>query len=289
MSYRSLEEAVAIGVGTERQFLCHVHDDNNASASVNVIKGLWVCYGCGAGGRVDVDNVEINPEWLVRNLKRLEETLASGGPKTYSEAWLSLFTAGGPGDYWLSRFTPEACAHFDLGMMPDGTAAVYPLRDQRGVIMGVVERNLTEEGAKYKYPFGIDTTDYLFNYHQCTGDEIVLTEGATDTIAAWEAGYEAMAVYGSRLSAAQELLLRRYAPKKLLLAFDQDAAGQRASHAVQLAFPEVEVVALTWPATGRGGEKQDLASMPISTRKYALSGRLAQTGRVRILSSHEDQ
>lgn len=289
MAYSSLEEAVSSGHGTERQFLCHVHEDSNASASVNVVKGLWVCYGCGAGGRIDTDAIEINPDWLSRDLRRLEETLATGGPKTYSEEWLRLFTAAGPGDYWLSRFTPEACEHFNLGMLPDGSAAVYPLRDQNGMIRGVVERNLSQEGPKYKYPFGTDTTDFLFNYHRCSGDEIVLVEGATDAIAAWEAGYEAMAIYGSRLSAAQQALLRRYAPKRLLLAFDQDEAGQRAVHAVQLAFPEVEVVPVVWPATTRDGVKQDLASMPIPTRKYALSGRLAQTGRVRILSSHGDQ
>lgn len=289
MAYDSLEEAIATGHGTERQFLCHVHEDTNASASVNVVKGLWVCYGCGAGGRVDTDRIEINPEWLVKNLRRLEESLAAGGPKTYSERWLGLFTAAGPGDYWLSRFTPEACKHFDLGMMPDGSAATYPLRDHAGRILGVVQRNLSEEGPKYRYPFGIDTTDFLYNYHACEGDEIVLVEGATDAIAAWEAGYEAMAIYGSRLSAKQAALLRRYAPRKMILAFDQDEAGQRAVHAVQLAFPEVEVVPAVWPATTHDGTKQDLASMPVPTRKYALSGRLAQRARVRIVSSHGDR
>lgn len=285
MAHVSLEDALAFGHGNERQFSCPVHEDTNPSASVNVIKGLWICYGCGAKGKVDVDSIEIPPEALARQLRKLSEALEASGPRTYSESWLKVFTANGPGDYWLSRFTPEACAKFDLGMMPDGSAATYPLRDSSGVILGVVERNLSEDGPKYKYPFGVDMTDYLFNYHACEGDEIVLTEGATDTIAAWEAGYEAMAIYGARLTVAQRGLLARYAPRKLILGFDQDEAGRRAAAGVQQAFPEVEVIAPTWPATAQG-VKQDLASMPVATRKAVLSGRLDRVRRVRIVSSH---
>lgn len=33
-----------------RKVLCPVHDDRNASASVNTSTGLWTCFTCGAGG-----------------------------------------------------------------------------------------------------------------------------------------------------------------------------------------------------------------------------------------------
>ena len=48
----TLEEAIALGQGIERPFQCEVHDDTNASASVNVLKGVWYCHACGASGAV---------------------------------------------------------------------------------------------------------------------------------------------------------------------------------------------------------------------------------------------
>ena len=42
-SYRSLREALDSGRGIERPFNCPVHPDAHASASVNVLKGVWHC------------------------------------------------------------------------------------------------------------------------------------------------------------------------------------------------------------------------------------------------------
>lgn len=39
----TLDEALSVGRGTERSFNCPSHEDANASASVNVAKGVWYC------------------------------------------------------------------------------------------------------------------------------------------------------------------------------------------------------------------------------------------------------
>jgi DNA primase len=53
VSYGSLEEAILYGYEFERQYVCHAHNDHNASASVNAVSGWFFCYACGHRGRID--------------------------------------------------------------------------------------------------------------------------------------------------------------------------------------------------------------------------------------------
>lgn len=270
MSYRTIEEALTVGTGTERSFVCHVHADTNPSASVNALTGLWVCYTCGAGGKIDLDRIDIDPEVVTRELRKYTH-LVENETRYYAENWLSLYDSNGPGDYWLSRFSLETCQRFRLGHDLDGEWATYPLRDNQGRVLGLVRRNLTEEGPKYKYPHGLDISNYLFNYHACSSEILVLTEGATDAIASVESSYDALAVYGSRMPAKQRLALRRYAPKGLVMAFDSDKAGDRAARVWGEAFPEVVSVRAHWhPAY------KDLAAMPVEYRTHVLSEAVEQ-------------
>ena len=86
----SLEEVLTFGRGVERKFNCHVHDDTNASASVNVDKGWWYCYGCGAKG--EVGNEDELPDFTFFH-RQIERTLKKA-PEIYPETWLDLFDAG---------------------------------------------------------------------------------------------------------------------------------------------------------------------------------------------------
>lgn len=274
MSFQTLEDAVALGTGIERSFLCPVHGDRNASASVNVLKGVWVCYTCGASGRIDVDRIDIDPETVVRELRKFTHVVEDE-TRYYAENWLALYDGTGPGDYWLSRFTTDACKQFRLGEDPNGEWATYPLRDNQGRILGLVRRALADQPEKYKYPHGVDITHFLFNYHACQNDIVVLTEGATDTIAAWEAGYDAMAAYGSRASAKQKLAMHRYAPKAVLLAHDADSAGDQAAKTWEKAMEGTVCVRVTWhPSLGK-----DLASMSLPSRHKVLAEAAAEANR----------
>lgn len=265
MSWRTIEDALTLGAGTERSFLCPVHDDRTPSASVNALTGLWVCYTCGAGGRVDLDRIEIDPDTVIRELRKYTR-IVEDDTRHYAEGWLDLYDAAGPGDYWLSRFDEATCQHFRLGEDPSGEWATYPLRDNQGHVLGLVRRALAGQPEKYKYPLGIDITQYLFNYHACTDDVIVLTEGATDAIAAVEAGHEAMAVYGSRASGKQKIAMRRYAPRAAILAFDADSAGDKAAETWEKALEGVLCVRATWhPSLGK-----DLAGMDVRARASVL-------------------
>lgn len=230
-TYRTLAEALARGTGRERAFCCPVHGDTHASASVNVLKGKWTCYVCGAKGTttdiIESDDYEFGRQML--------DLLDAAEPTIYPESWLDLFhRPGEPHPYWLQRFTPEAVDHFRLGYNPlrvvrgePAPAPCYPMRDPTGKILGVVYRQI-DRMPKYVYPTGVSKSGLLFNYSMDHQPYLVLVEGALDAVAVWESGHPAVALYGSLLHRNQLELLHRAAPDRIILALDNDPAGKRA-------------------------------------------------------------
>src|SRR3954466_15473381 len=223
MAGLSLAEALAHGSGTERKFCCPVHGDENPSASVNVLKGVWICYRCHAHGKVDGSVFDdVDPVDLVAHLTA---KLVEPEESFYAESWLDQFDASGPGSYWLSRFAADTARHFRLGYDAVADAATYPLRDTAQRVLGVVRRPLAEDRSRYRYPKGVSPGRLLFNYQPLGTKLLVLTEGATDSMAAWEVGYCACALFTNRISAAQMVLIDKMSPDAVVIAFDDDAAG----------------------------------------------------------------
>lgn len=265
MSYASIEEAMLNGVGIERSFLCHHHDDHNASASVNSITGLYYCYACHASGRFDMERMEIDPYNVRRTVEQIvmKNTVQA---RIYPESWLDQFDAMGPGEYWLSRFSAEICREHRLGQALNGHYATIPYRASSGKLLGIIKRDLTGlDPAKYRYPEGVDMTDTLYNYARARGRTLLLTEGATDTIAAEEVGFTgAMATYGSSISRAQIKLVNAFNPLVILVGFDQDGAGESGYHKIKARLAHYPIRRLRWD------EYKDLASLPLRTRAEVL-------------------
>jgi DNA primase len=261
MFWQDLEEAIVQGYGTERSFLCHVHPDRNASASVNVLNGYWYCYTCHARGRVDMDGVELDPYAVKRRLKEIQRRIETA-ETIYPEAWLNLFDSRGSGSYWRTRFSEPVCRLHRLGETPEGDYATIPLRDSQGAVRGLVKRSLTGENPKYKYPYNVKLSHQLFNYDKARKELVVLTEGATDAIAfdEVEPGYS-MAMWGSTLSRVQTKMIQRYAPKTVIVATDQDAPGERSYEEVWDRLHNFcQVLRATWT------DYKDLAAIPLEER-----------------------
>ena len=259
----SLAEALVGPGAVERPFHCPVHNDKHASASVNVINGLWICYTCGAKGKAG-DGYTVDPDQLLSYLKGAQKHHEQ---HYFPESWLNLYAAE-PHPYWLGRFSPEAVEHFKLGYDYETESATYPLRDAGGYLLGVVRRPLSPDwdGGKYIYPKYVDVTQYLFNYTQFEARKrVLLVEGAADAIAAWEAGYEAYAIYGSRMTGAQVRLLRRVGAQEVWTAFDLDEAGQKCHNQVVDLIHDMPVRQITWEGY------KDLGEMQVTIRQQVLS------------------
>lgn len=282
MAYRSLEEALARGRGRERPFRCPVHGDSHASASVNVVKGLWYCYVCGAKGTT-TDIIETPDFEFSRQM--LEEVDAAEA-RVYPESWLDLFHRPGVHHpYWLGRFAPETIDHFRLGFNAlrsvqgqPRPSPCYPLRDPAGLVLGLVYRQL-EHQPKYVYPPGSAVSEKLYGYTDAQRDHVLLVEGAVDAMACWEAGHEAWALFGATISKTQIRLLHRAGVTRVGLVMDNDAAGVRAVTGYRkdsgdyvpglewkLSTAGFEVVVADW--TGR--PEKDVAEIPRQLRTSFL-------------------
>lgn len=274
MHWNSLEEALLHGHGIERRFRCHVHNDSNPSASVNSLTGKWFCYTCHAHGGLDMDSIEFDPFSMRRQVQHIQEVMERS-ETIYPESWLTTYDSLGPGSYWLSRFNEQTCRDHRLGQSADGSFATIPLRKSNGEIIGVIERDLTGESeSKYRYPVNIKLSKLLYNYHRATSGVLVLTEGATDAIAFDEVtpGH-AMAIYGNRLTRAQARLLIRYSPDRIVVATDQDKAGEVAYKTIlRLIDGYCPVVRLVWDTY------KDLASIPVHERADLVRYTLEDAG-----------
>ena len=242
----TLAEAIAHGQGTERPFRCTVHEDTQASASVNVIKMVWHCFACLASGTVDG-----------KKAPKIEELQAMLEPekavRVYPVAYLELFEDA---EYWQSRFAPWVCHAMGLGSDPFTGDATFPVHTPGGLLAGVGRRHLDPEtGTRYLYPKRWSASMTLFGSggRYPPAPVLVLVEGAADATACWEVGAPGLAVYGSGVHLPQRDLLTRYNPKLILLGFDMDEAGERAVSGAFSTLANIAPMArVRWPAKDPG-------------------------------------
>lgn len=237
----TLGDALASGQGIERPFQCPEHNDRNASASVNVLKMVWYCYGCHAKGVVDSARVP-TPDELASMLA--PETAA----REYPQSWLTLFGQGG---YWLDRFPDWLCWYIGFGEDPWTGEGTYPVHTPAGRVAGVGRRNLADTGPKYLYPKHWSASRSLFGTRGAYQPENVLliTEGAADAAAGWEVGCASLAAYGSSVHAPQVELITRMNPRLILLGQDNDEAGHRGAELTTAWLSDhAELVRVEWDA-----------------------------------------
>jgi DNA primase len=260
--YLDLESAILQGDGIERSYVCQNHPDHNASASVNVLTGLFYCYACGHKGKVDLSTVALTSQSVARMAHAAYRSLQH--QPRLSESWLNLFDGDGPGDYWLGRFSAETCRYLRLGHGPG--VATYPLRDEAGRVLGVVERDLTGEGPKYRYPARVKVSEHLIEAWRCEAETILLVEGMADVAAIHDTGHRAaLGTYKAMPSAAQIAVLKRYAPRRVFCAYDMDEAGDKGWQVLRSALRAYcSVQRLFWDTYN------DVADIPLSERTEML-------------------
>lgn len=231
------------------------HEDRRASASVNTLKGLWYCYGCGSWG--DVKGVKHTPtdEAL---LAMLEPEKAV---RVMPAGVLALYDAPG---YWLDRFPRWLCQWKALGEDPLNGDPTFPVHTPAGRLAGLGRR--VGGDTKYLYPAGWSAAQALWGtFGEWEHHEVlVLTEGAADATSIWELGVPGIATYGAGVHAPQFELLRRMTPKVVAVGFDNDDAGEKGYLGCLEQLEEFTVVVrVKWP-------RKDPAECIIEDRWMAL-------------------
>jgi DNA primase len=129
--------------------------------------------------------------------------------------------------------TREAADTFGVGFFPGkGSVAgrvVIPIHDETGALVAYAGRAIDDTEPRYKFPAGFHKSHVLFNLNRTSEQKtIVVVEGFFGCMRVVQAGFPAVALMGSSLSAEQEDLLCNHFSGAVLL-FDGDDAGKAAT------------------------------------------------------------
>lgn len=230
---------VGIKSGSEWQVVCPFHNDHSPSMRFNCDSGLYYCHSCGAKGNIKTlsrkfkhDVIEVEPD-IIDLQERLALLDTPDHTHIITTSELAVKRYRRDITYWLERgVSRESIDRFELGYDTLHGSATIPVRKHTGELVGVVRRNVDNAYAsKYMYPKGFNRKHLLFGswmVPQSDEDFLVLTEGSLDAVAVWDAGFPAVAQFGSTLAKEQVDLLRKMGVWKIVLFYDHDKAGVKA-------------------------------------------------------------
>ena len=291
--------------GLEWQALCPYHEDNSPSFSVNIRKGLFICYACGAKGNMEqlaehlntdvplndpsvtLDEVVEALEKLTVEEKRVERPIV-GIP--YPAKYQSEMAKKKATQYFLNRgLTATAISDYRLSYEIVEDDAIIPLCDIHGRIAGFIKRTLDaqrlSEGApKYRYPKGLSISKYLFGadvvlhsaqwatMQRLHTHTLVITEGSIDAMSVHNLlpNVFGVAILGARISKEQAQQVQKIAPHLIVIATDRDRAGREAEVQVKYELDKlrmgVKIVCASWDAQ----YGKDLAELSPTMRCTAI-------------------
>ncbi len=252
---------------TRHKTLCPFHDDHHASLSFNVRKNTYRCFVCGAhGGTIDLvmhllhkdfkeacswlSNGSYETPTIIYNLSSINSTSsfdAQRYEKFFERPWLSpearqfLFAE--------RKLDPRVVAWCRLSSWRDRQGVNWlqiPYYDREGNLTGIQNRNL-QKGAQPRFRFpqgsqcGIYNLPILNRLHE--GEELWITEGASDCWAALSAGHKAIAIPSATLLKPKDLDPLLSFSSSLSLTFhmapDRDEPGERLFLQLQQLLPNL--------------------------------------------------
>ena len=252
---------------TRHKALCPFHDDHHASLSFNVRKNTYRCFVCGEhGGTIDLvmhllhkdfkeacswlSNGSYETPTIIYNLSSINSTPsfdAQRYEKFFERPWLSpearqfLFAE--------RKLDPRVVAWCRLSSWRDRQGVNWlqiPYYDREGNLTGIQNRNL-QKGAQPRFRFpqgsecGIYNLPVLNRLHE--GEELWITEGASDCWAALSAGHKAIAIPSATLLKQKDLdqLLSFSSSLSLIfhMAPDRDEPGERLFLQLQQLLPNL--------------------------------------------------
>lgn len=251
----------------ERRFLCplpacadHQNPARHRSLSVDMDTGKWHCHRCKAGGllrerwpeRPRMSRGERGRRYLseVCGLARQADTPAPDPKDGPADAWRDhlegrLPIAGTPAETYLcerrgipaelARQTAQYHPAFrpwkdtpnipNKHRAPDRPAVLFPIRDLEGRLVAAQGRYMDRREPK-TMTTGHAKAGLFATPGALEADPVIITEAPIDALSLAAVGYPAVALCGTAL---REWLAQPLAMRRVLLAFDADAAGDKAA------------------------------------------------------------
>jgi len=280
--------------GYEWQAICPFHEDTSPSLSVNIRKGLFICYACGEAGdmeklanHLNLDSPINEPslEEVSETLRALSKSLAqTERPAVGINIPIRYFNHSALNYWWGTRnLTKATVTKFRLGYDEVSDEAIIPLADTYGRVLGLIRRRMGDATPRYMYPHGIKIKQCLFGadialerYRKTppigtNHPPLVIVEGSVDAMAAHDIDYASVAILGSRISKEQVELIKRISPPRIIIATDRDRAGREAEIQVHEMLRNARMGILIYSANWNPGHGKDLAEMLPMYRREALA------------------
>ena len=268
-------EGVAERMGmevTRHKALCPFHDDHHASLSFNVRKNTYRCFVCGEHG----GTIDLVMRFLHKDFKEACSWLGGEDVSSFRiqdsslkhETWNMKPRAFDARRYerfferpWLSpearkflfeerRLDERVVRWCRLSSWRDRQGVNWlqiPYYDRDGHLVGIQNRNL-QKGAqpRFRFPQGAECGIYnlpiLNLLHE--GEELWITEGASDCWAMLSSGHKAIAIPSATLLKPKDVQLLETLNLKLETQFhmapDRDEPGERLFLQLQNVLPNLE-------------------------------------------------
>jgi DNA primase len=168
----------------------------------------------------------------------------------------------------------DSRANWEIGFDEKSKRLTIPVRDQRNRLKFVIRRGIyqwqrpaylySDESLKSTCLFGICTLDEAM----VRSEGLIVVEGSLDTILQHQDGFRnTVGVLGAYVSERQRELIARLRPKRIILFFDNDAAGVRAVDRAARDLAMYPLFAAIYPRRSFG---KDPASLIYSEREAAI-------------------
>lgn len=250
------------GQDSQRQGPCPIHESDSPESnafSVNLERGIFNCFSCGAHGNVlDFvaayhgiglreaaiilrDNAQVNAQMKKHRSKPSEPQSHKNQPLDFKRRDGLTVIVDHPAvkEWGISDATIQA---FGIGYSPYsrvvGGRVAVPIRNEHGQLLAYAGRAVTseqEQAGKWKLPGGFIKSQVVFNLNRakdyCSEQPVIVVEGFRAAIVLTDWGYQnTVALMGSSVSERQvELLAEHVKSGKALLMLDGDQPGKTAT------------------------------------------------------------
>lgn len=256
---RNVLQEIGIRISNETSddflVLCPYHNNTHTPAcEVNKTKGLFVCFSCGASGRLHEMVMHVDERGLVEAhrliakyksdydiLELVENSLEPEPEQDFDETIIDKLHAGllesdRGQKYWRTRGISKSTAvDFKLGYSAKRDMVITPVQDHLGKYVGFIGRSV--QGKQFRNSDGMRKTSYVFNLHRVSGRQVVVVESSIDAMLLSQQGIDAVAIMGNSPSKRQIELLRRMS-SGIIVVPDNDKAGAKMVHVVMEKIPE---------------------------------------------------
>ena len=251
--------------GKNYQTNCPFHKDGQErkpSFGINTETGQCHCFTCGWSGTIDEmiseimlknDNGEYGRKWLIRNFNSTEiesrkplpinmgrnKNTIIKKPKYITAEELDSYRYTHP--YMYERgLTDELIEKFDIGYDEKTDCITFPVTDINDNVVFIARRGVSIKF--YNYPKEVEKPVYgLGKCIESQAKEIYICESFLNALTIWKYGLYAVALIGTG-TPYQYDIIKKSNIRNIVLAFDPDEAGRKATLRARKALQKYKVI-----------------------------------------------